>query len=94
LEVEFTMEITVPLPEDIATSIAPDAVALERAVIESHAIEGARSGRISRGQARRLLGLRTRYEVDGFLKKHGIPLEYSIETVLDDSSRIEAARTR
>jgi hypothetical protein len=26
-----------------------------------------------------LLGLPSRYELDGFLKQHGVPLEYSLE---------------
>ena len=88
------MDINVQVPEDIAHSLAADGSAMQKTVLESLAVEGVRSGRISRGQARRLLGLRTRYEVDGFLKDHGIPIEDSLEDVLNDSEKIQALRAR
>jgi hypothetical protein len=47
-----------------------------------------RLGRFSRGQVRRLLGFDTRYEVNGFLKDHCIPLDESLEEIRDVSERI------
>jgi hypothetical protein len=92
LEEEFTMDINVQVPEDIAHSLAADASAMQQTVLESLALEGVRSCRISRGQVRRLLGFRTRYEVDGFLKDHGIPIEDRLENVLNDGESIQAMR--
>ena len=63
---------------------------MRRAFLEGLALEGVRSGRLSRGQARRLLGFETRYEVDGFLKEHGIPLEESLEEIRQASEQILA----
>lgn len=88
------MEINVQIPEDIGHSLADDASGLQRAVLEGLAIEGVRSGRISRGQARRLLGFSTRYDVDGFLKSHGVPIEDDVQSVLNDSETIRAMRGR
>ena len=35
--------------------------------------------------ARRLLGIETRYEMDGFLKKHGVLLPTTFDEVLSDT---------
>lgn len=88
------MDVNLQVPEDIAQSLASDAAGLQKAVLEGLAIEGVRTGRISRGQARRLLGFRTRYEVDGFLKSHGIPIEDDLQAVLGDSERVRAIHQR
>ena len=49
------------------------------------AIEGVRSGKLSTGQVRRLLGFSTRMEVDGFLKEHGVYLPLTVEDVDRDA---------
>ena len=82
------MEINVQVPEDIARNLGSNAMSLEKVVLEGLALEGVRSGRLSRGQARRLLGLRTRYEVDGFLKRHGFAIDENLSSVLRDSESI------
>jgi hypothetical protein len=81
MEGESAMRITVELPEDIARTFAADSRSLSRAAIEALAIEGVRSGKLSTGQARRLLGFNTRMQVDGFLKDHGVYLPLTIENV-------------
>ena len=75
------MQITVELPEDIARHLAADAPSLSRAAIEALAIKGVRSGKLSTGQARRMLGFNTRMQVDGFLKEHGVYLPPTVENV-------------
>jgi hypothetical protein len=64
------MQIHLNVPEEIARSFGEDSLSVERAALEALALEGIRSGSLSRGEVRRLLGLQTRYEVDGFLKAH------------------------
>jgi hypothetical protein len=49
---------------------------LARAALEAVALEGVRSGKLTVSQARRLLGIESRYEMDGFLKAHGVFLDY------------------
>lgn len=78
------MTVTVDLPEDLARSLAGNPADLERAVLEGLALEGVRSGRLTVGQARRLLGIASRDEMDGFLKAHGVYLETSIEDLERD----------
>jgi len=84
------MQINLNVPEDLARSFGEDARSLERAALEGLALEGVRSGRLSRGQLRRLLGFQTRFEADGFLKAHGLPVQESLEEVQRDSELVLA----
>src|SRR5258708_1629368 len=86
---EPAMQITLDLPEDIARHLTNGGSDLSRAALESLALEGYRSGRLSESQIRRLLNFGTRYEVHGFLKDHGVPLRYSEQDLERD---IENAR--
>lgn len=61
------MQITVQLPDDLASH--PNAA---REVLEAFAIEGYRSGALSAFETRTLLGFGTRYELEGFLKDHEV----------------------
>ena len=45
---------------------------LTRVALEAFAVEGVRSGTLSVFQARELLGIQSRYEMDGVWKKHGV----------------------
>jgi hypothetical protein len=73
------MEITLQLPEDVAEHLAARWKNLPHAALESLALEGYRSGALTQSQVRRMLGFQTRMEVDGFLKDHGVDLEYTVE---------------
>jgi len=79
------MQISLELPEDIAHNLAANDQDLSRAALEALAIEGVRSGKLSTGQARRMLGIRTRYQMDGFLKAHGVHLPLTVEDVKRDA---------
>jgi hypothetical protein len=58
--------------------------------LEALALEAIRAGKLTVSQARRLLGIPSRYEMDGFLKAHGVFLDLTLEDVRRDS---EVART-
>ncbi len=79
------MEITLNLPEDIAHELQSKWKDLPRAALESLALEGYRSGALTTAQVRRLLGFGTRYELDGFLKQHGVYLNYGAEDLERDA---------
>jgi len=89
-----TMQIHLNVPEEIARTFGDDAQSVERAALEALALEGIRSCNLSRGQVRRLLGFQTRYEVDGFLKAHGLAAQESLEEVQRDSERVLALGRR
>lgn len=79
------MQVTLELPEDLAQRLAVDTNGLSRVVLEALALEGVRSGKLTTAQARRLLGIKSRYEMDGFLKAHGVLLSATLEDVRRDS---------
>lgn len=79
------MEITLNLPEDIARGLEAKWKDLPRAALESLALEAYRSGALTTAQVRRLLGFETRYELDGFLKRHGVYLNYSVDDLERDA---------
>jgi hypothetical protein len=49
-----------------------------------------RSGKLTVYQARQMLGIRSRYEMDGFLKDRGVLLPATVEQVLADSETAPA----
>lgn len=80
------MTIKLDIPEDVAEHLSAPGQDLGRAVLEAVALEGYRSGKLSEAEVRRLLSYETRMEVDGFLKAHGIYLEYTLEDLERESS--------
>lgn len=79
------IHVTLEIPADLGSRIAVDPGELPQAALEGLALEGIRSGKLTVSQARRLIGLRSRYEMDGFLKAHGLLLDLTIDDVRRDS---------
>ena len=79
------MDVHLEIPEELARRIASDASGLTRAALEAIALEGVRSGKLTVSQARRLLGIQSRYEMDGFLKAHEVVLDLTLDDVRRDS---------
>lgn len=79
------MQITLDIPADLAQRLATDTAGLSRAALEALALEGVRSGKLTSSQARRLLGIQSRYEMDGFLKAHQVYLPITLEDVRRES---------
>jgi uncharacterized protein UPF0175 len=75
------MQITLEVPDEIAQ----DRHDLPRALLESFALEGYRSGKLTEEQVRKVLGYGTRLQVDGFLKEHGVYLDYTLEDLDRDT---------
>jgi hypothetical protein len=80
--------IQLNLPEDIVRAWG-GGQDLSRAALESLALEGYRSGRLSEEQVRRLLGFESRFQVHAFLKEHDTFLNYTEEDLAQD---LETAR--
>jgi hypothetical protein len=78
------MTITLELPEDIAAHLSAQGENLSRSVLEAFALEQYRAGKLTHAQMRRLLGFATRIEVDGFLKAHGVELDYTPDDLARD----------
>ncbi len=83
------MELTVHIPDDLALRMETSGADLSRRALESLAVEEFRSGRISKAELRRLLGFATRYQLDGFLKSHGIGEDYTMADFEQDRDALK-----
>jgi hypothetical protein len=54
---------------------------LSRRALETLALEEYKSGHLTKPELRRLLGFETRYELDGFLKEHGVYEGFTLEEI-------------
>ena len=77
------MDITLRIPDGLARLIGTTGD-IERRALEALALAEYQAGRLTRPALRRLLGFETRFELDGFLKAHGInegmtPAEFARE---------------
>ena len=84
------MQITLEVPDEIAQ----DRQDLPRALLESFALQGYRSGTLTEEQVRRVLGYGTRMQVHGFLKEHGACLNYGPEELEQDMATLRQLRDR
>jgi hypothetical protein len=79
------MQVTLEVPEELAQLFGTGSVSLSRAALEALALEGIRSGKLTVAQARRLLGITSRHEMDGFLKSHDILLPLTVGSIEQDA---------
>jgi hypothetical protein len=92
------MEIVVTIPDNVAAEIQNGSTTpLSRQLLELAALEGYKSGRFTLPQIQAMLGFESRFELDGFLKAHGVLFEYSPEEIEEELETIrtlqEARRT-
>ena len=83
------MNLTVQIPDDLAGQMNAAGGDLSRRALEALALEEYKSERISKAQLRRLLGIETRYKLDGFLKERGVFIDCTIE---DLNRQVETLR--
>lgn len=79
------MQVTLRLPDEIVGYLGDDPKALSRALLEGLVLEGVRSRKLSTSQARQILGIATRGQMDAFLKSHKVELPLTIDQVRHDS---------
>ena len=83
------IDVTVQIPDDIASRVTAAGADLSRRTLENFALEELRAGRITKVELRKMLGLE-RIEMDGFLKAHGVP--YDDYTLGEVNRQVEALR--
>ncbi|HYL62199.1 MAG TPA: UPF0175 family protein [Candidatus Methylomirabilis sp.] len=84
--------VRIELPDDIEKQLQKQWGDLPRHVLESLAVEGYRARVLSRSQVRRMLGFETGAEVDEFMKRAGVPFDYTVEDFQNDESTSRVAR--
>lgn len=72
------MQVTVEIPDHIASRMTITGGDLARRALESLAVEELKAGRINEPELCQLLGL-GRIAMDGFLKSHGVYEDYTLE---------------
>lgn len=77
------MSVTIELPEEIERQLEAEWKDLPRRALEALAVEGYRSGALTRGQVGRVLGLNF-WETESFLKERAAFLHYSLEDLERD----------
>jgi len=74
------MTATIDIPATLAERLGiKDVSDLPRLALEALTLEALRQGRIGEAEAGRILGIDDRYALDGFLKQHGIEIDYTSE---------------
>lgn len=66
------MNVTVRIPDELAERLSAGGADLERRALEAFALAEYQAGRLTDSELCRLLGIETRYELDGILKARGI----------------------
>jgi hypothetical protein len=83
------MNVTVHIPDELAARLAAEGGDLERRALEGFALAEYQAGRLTGSEMRQLLGISTRYELDGFLKAHGVFEEYTLEDLEQERQTLE-----
>jgi hypothetical protein len=73
------MRIWLDLPNDVIEQLGANGTDLSRSALEALAIDAYRMNRMTSHQLCQLLDIPSQDELDGFLKRHGVPLEYTFE---------------
>ena len=84
------MNVTVQIPDDLAKRLGASGDDLSRRALEGFALEEYKAGHITKAELRRMLGLETHYELDGFLKVHGVVADVSIDDLHRDLGDLES----
>lgn len=79
------MEVTAHIPDTISAKLGNDREAIPQWLLEKAGLEAYKSREISGYELRLLLGLTSRLELDAFLKRHGVYLEYTDEDFAHDA---------
>jgi hypothetical protein len=73
------MEMSIQIPDSVAQRLSSEGKNVSRWLLERAGIEAKKAGEITSFELRQMLGIESRYELDGFLKEHGVYFEYSDE---------------
>jgi len=85
--------LSLEVPDQIAHSLRLEGPQCARRHLEILALEGYRSGELSRGQVSELLGIGFD-ETEAFLKKHGADLGLTMEEFEQDSANLRQFLSR
>lgn len=82
------MNVAIEIPDDIGRVLAGQAGDLSKAVLEAVAVEAYRSGTITPAQVQQMLGLRSRWETESFLRRAEAYHDYTTDDLVRDIAAI------
>jgi hypothetical protein len=82
------VNVAIEIPDDIGQVLAARSGGVSRAVLEAVAVEAYRSGAITPAQVQQMLGLRSRWETESFLRRTEAWHDYTMD---DDSGQTYAS---
>ena len=85
------MNVAIEIPDDIGRVLAGKAGDISRAVLEAVAVEAYRTGTITPAQVQQMLGLRSRWETETFLRKAEVYNDYTMDDLERDIAAIRDA---
>ena len=84
------MQLTIQIPDHLAQRLSTRGSSLSSFALEALAADEYRLGNLTKPDLRRWLGLETTYEIDGFLKRHGIFDDYTGEDFESERAALKA----
>jgi predicted HTH domain antitoxin len=82
------MDVTLRIPDDLAARLCAAGADLERRALEALALTEYQVGHLTLAELRQLLDL-SRYELDGFLKAHGVFEEFTLEDLEQERQTLD-----
>jgi hypothetical protein len=78
------MDVTLHIPDEFAQRLTAMGGDLSRRALEALALDEYKLGHLTTAELRRLLGFVTRAALDGFLKAHGVYVDYTLDDLERD----------
>ena len=88
------MQVTIDIPDSYAAELTAAGKDPARTALEALAVEGYRTGQLTSGQIKRILGYGTRMQVHALLKEHNVPLDYAIADLEQDRKTMQEINER
>lgn len=86
------MNVAIGIPDDVGMALATQAGGISRAVLEAVAVESYRSVVITTAQVQQMLGLRSRWDTDSFLRRAEAFIDYTMDDLERDIAVIRGTR--
>lgn len=88
------MTVSIEIPDELERRLRAGWADLPRRALEALAIEAYRTETLTASEVGQLLGLGSRWEVEDFLNRNGVRLNYTDADLADDLKAIRSARAR
>jgi predicted HTH domain antitoxin len=85
------LDVAIQIPDEVGRALAARSLNLTRAVLEAVAIEAYRTSAISSAQVQEMLGFRSRWETEGFLRQAEAYHDYTMDDLDQDIAAIRGA---